>query len=229
MGKTSLMLCLAYQAARAGQRVGIFSIEMSRQQLMQRLVSLHTGISAHALRIGRLDADQLSRVAHALGFLSQLPIEIEDTPGITLAELRSKARRLVADAPVDLLMIDYLGKIRAPGERDRLQEVSAIARALKDLARELDVPILTLAQMNRAVESRADREPQLSDLRDSGEIEQEADAVWFIWRDKNAPAQAKVIVEKHRHGPLGSVPLRFDELTTRFHSVGPRAIHMAAD
>ena len=220
---TSLALSLAYNVAlNAKQTVGIFSLEMSRDQLVQRMLSMHTGIDMQRLRTGNLRGDELNLALEGMGVLSEIPIYIEDTPGLSINEVRSKARRLHAEAGIDLLVIDYLQLMSGRRSDNRVQEVSEISRGLKALSRELNVPVIALSQLSRAVEGRQSHVPMLSDLRESGSIEQDADIVMFIYReeiyDKETEKKgiAEIHIAKHRNGPLGIVPLRFEARTTRF-------------
>jgi replicative DNA helicase len=199
VGKTSFSLGLAYNAALAGKVVAVFNLEMPAEQLVQRLLSMETGID------------------------SELQIYIDDTPGIGIMELRSKARRLQAERGLDFVQIDYLQLMQGSRRSDnRVQEVSEISRGLKGLARELNVPVLSMAQLSRSVESRTSHIPMLSDLRESGSIEQDADMVTFIYREElydpetEKKGLAELHIAKHRNGPLGVVNLRFFEKTTRF-------------
>jgi replicative DNA helicase len=226
VGKTSLALSLAYNVAyTANNTVGVFSLEMSRDQLVQRMLSMHTGIDMQRLRTGTLRADELNLALEGMGVLSELPIYIEDTPGLSISEVRSKARRLAAEAGVSLIMIDYLQLMSGKRSDNRVQEVSEISRGLKALARELNVPVIALSQLSRAVEGRQSHVPMLSDLRESGSIEQDADIVMFIYReelyDKETDKKgiAEVHIAKHRNGPLGIIPLRFEARTTRFQNL----------
>jgi replicative DNA helicase len=227
-GKTSCALSIAYHAAtRHDRTVGVFSLEMSRDQLAQRLLAIDTGLDTHRLRGNRLTDRELERALVAMGRLAAAPIHIEDASGLTLAELRSKARRLQAWRGLDLLIVDYLQLVRGRSS-DRVQEVSEVARGLKNLAKDLNVPVIALSQLSRAVEGRATKVPQLSDLRDSGEIEQAADVVMFVYREElYEPSEdnrglAELHVSKHRNGPLGVVPLRFNATTTHFHELTHR-------
>ncbi|MEI8305853.1 MAG: replicative DNA helicase [Chloroflexales bacterium] len=226
VGKTSLALSLAYNVAnKAKQTVGIFSLEMSRDQLVQRMLSMHTGIDMQRLRTGNLRGDELNLALEGMGVLSEIPIYIEDTPGLSINEVRSKARRLHAEAGIDLLLIDYLQLMSGRRSDNRVQEVSEISRGLKALARELNVPVIALSQLSRAVEGRQSHVPMLSDLRESGSIEQDADIVMFIYReelyDKETEKKgiAEIHIAKHRNGPLGIIPLRFEARTTRFRNL----------
>lgn len=222
-GKTSLSLGLAYNAAQHGKTVAIFNLEMPAEQLVQRLLAMETGIDSHRLRLGQINDDEWERISHAFGKLSDAPIFIDDTPSIGIMELRAKARRLQAERGLDFLQVDYLQLMRGTGRGDnRVQEVSEISRGLKGLARELNVPVLAMAQLSRSVESRQSHMPQLSDLRESGSIEQDADLVMFIYREEMYDQEtekkgiAVVQIAKHRNGPLGEVNLRFFNRTTRF-------------
>jgi replicative DNA helicase len=233
MGKTSLALNIAEnvaippavrrgdQAAQGGI-VAVFSIEMSKSQLAARMLATESAVDSSRLRQGRLSESDWRKITHAIGILGDAPIYIDDTPGISIVELRSKARRLHADRQLDLVVVDYLQLINGSGTDNRVQEVSEISRSLKALARELDVPVLALSQLSRAVESRSPKIPQLSDLRESGSIEQDADLVLFIYRedfyDRESEKKgiAELHVAKHRNGPTGQINLLFMDRTTRF-------------
>ena len=224
MGKSALALGLAYGAAvQHGKTVGIFTLEMSAEQLVQRLLSTETGVDSHRLRLGQIDDSEWERISRALGRLSEANIFIDDSANVALMDVRSKARRLQAEHGVDMIIIDYLQLMSSNRRSDnRVQEISEISRGLKGLARELNVPVIALSQLSRAVETRSDHRPMLSDLRESGSIEQDADIVMFIFRDdkydENSEKKgiAELIVAKHRNGPVGSVNLRFFERTARF-------------
>ncbi len=224
VGKTSLSLGIAHNAAARGSRVGVFSLEMSREQLVQRLLAVETGVDSQRLRLGYLNDEEWQNVSDAIGRLAQMPIYIDDSAGLTIHEIRSKSRRLEAEVGVDLLIIDYLQLMTGTSRRDgnRVQEVSEISRGLKVLARELNIPVVACAQLSRAVESRTNHVPMLSDLRESGSIEQDADIVMFIHREEmyNPETEKKGIAEvhiaKHRNGPLTTIPLRFFNRTTKF-------------
>lgn len=223
LGKTSLALNIAANAALKYRAVvAIFSLEMSRSQLAQRLLSSECGIDSTRLRTGRLSETDRRKLSHALAVLSEAPIYVDDTPAINIMELRSKARRLHADVGLDLVIVDYLQLITGSGTENRVQEISEISRSLKALARELHVPVLALSQLSRAVESRSPHIPMLSDLRESGSIEQDADVVLFIYRDEvyNRDSEKKgiadIFVAKHRNGPTGQISLLFVEKTTKF-------------
>jgi len=233
MGKTSWLTSVAAHAAVELQAtVAMFSLEMSGEQLVQRLLAAETGISASDLRLGQIRPDQLELVMRAIGKLDSAPIFIDDTPGITPFELRAKVRRLAAERGVDLVMVDYL-QLMYGGRRseNRVQEISLISRALKGLAREINVPVIAASQLSRAVEQRGgEKRPQLSDLRESGSIEQDADMVVFLYRevlyhkDTERPNIAEAIVGKNRHGPTDTVELYFVPHEMRFRNLaGPAA------
>src|SRR5438270_1522485 len=202
---------------------------MSKEQLVQRLLSMDAGVDQQRLRTGWIEDDEWDRIIYAMGTLSEANIWIDDTPGISTMEMRSKARRLQAEHNVDLIIVDYLQLMQSSGggkrNENRVMEISEISRNLKGLARELNVPILALAQLSRAVERRQSKVPQLSDLRESGSIEQDADIVMFIYRDDvyNPETERKniadIIVAKHRNGPVGTISLYFQASQTRFHDL----------
>ena len=228
MGKTALTLCMARNAAvEADIPVLYFSLEMSMQQLAQRLLCAEARVSSHRLRTGRLSKEEWERLATWTGKLSQAPFFIDDTPGISVLELRAKARRAKMEHKIGLIFVDYMQLMTTSARVDnREQEIASISRSLKALAKELDLPVVACAQLSRAVESRTDRRPQLSDLRESGSIEQDADVVAFLYRPEvyNLPdeegnpqeGKAEIIVGKQRNGPTGSVFLRFMSEYLRF-------------
>jgi replicative DNA helicase len=223
MGKTSLALGMAYGAAVGHKKtVGIFSLEMSAEQLVQRILSMETGVDTHRLRLGQIDDNEWDRISRAFGRLSEAPIFVDDSATAGIMDVRSKARRLQAEQGLDLVIVDYLQLMSGRRTENRVQEISEISRGLKGLARELNVPVVALSQLSRAVESRADHKPMLSDLRESGSIEQDADIVVFIYRedkyeeDSEKKGIAEIIVAKHRNGPVGSLNLRFFDRTARF-------------
>lgn len=233
MGKTSLALNLAYNAAHAEKRpVGVFSLEMSSEQLVMRLISSQGRLDNHAVRTGKLRHSDWPRLTHTLGELTNTPIYIDDTSGISLLELRSKARRMVQYHKVEMILIDYLQLVTVGGRiENRQQEISMISRSLKGLAKDLHVPVVALSQLSRAVESRAsgDHRPMLSDLRESGAIEQDADMVMFVYRqavyepdNPDVANLAEVIIGKQRNGPIGTVKLQFDNKYTLFSSLARR-------
>ena len=231
VGKTSLAVSIACNAAlKNNSVVAMFTLEMSGEQLVQRMISSHTGIEAQRLRLGRIEDLEWGQFTHMAGVLSETAIFIDDTPSPSPMEIRTKARRLAAEYDLDLIVIDYLQLMQGGDRRseNRVQEISYISRALKGLARELGVPVLALSQLSRAVESRDDKKPRLSDLRDSGAIEQDADVVMFIYRDEMYDEDtervnlADIIIAKHRNGPTGEITLQFDAAHTRFGDLTTR-------
>jgi len=223
MGKTAFALGMAYGAAvQHGRKVGVFSLEMSAEQLVQRLLATETGVDSHRLRLGNIDDSEWDRISRAFGRLAEAEIYIDDSANASVMDVRSKARRLQAEHGLDLIIVDYLQLMSGRRTENRVQEISEISRGLKGLARELNIPVVALSQLSRAVETRADHRPMLSDLRESGSIEQDADIVMFIFRDdkydENSEKKgiAELIIAKHRNGPVGSVNLRFFERTARF-------------
>ncbi len=233
MGKTALALNLAHNVAvKASQPVLIFSLEMSKEQLVDRMLSMESGVDAWALRTGNLTDDDFEKIGQAMGTLSEAQIYIDDTPGITVSDLRTKARREAHIRPLGLIIVDYLqlmsGGRRFGSEGNRVQEISEISRGLKGIARELNVPLIALSQLSRSVESRSPQIPQLADLRESGSIEQDADVVAFIYREEyyNPESDRKnitdIFIKKHRNGPTGAVELYFDREKQRFRSLDTR-------
>ncbi len=224
MGKSSWALNIVQNAAlRHNATCAIFSLEMSKQQLAHRLLCAESGVDATKLRLGMINESETRKLHHALALLSEAPIYIDDTPSINLSEVRSKARRLAAEKGIDIVVVDYLQLITTSRFGDnRVQEISEISRSLKALARELNAPVVALSQLSRAVESRTPHVPMLSDLRESGSIEQDADVVLFIYREDmyNRETEKKgiadILVAKHRNGPTGQFSLLFLERTTRF-------------
>src|SRR5512139_1781284 len=262
MGKSSLATNIAFNSAQrlvrdmedgipseksAGAAVALFNLEMSADQLATRILAEQSGISSENLRMGKISQQEFRSLARAAGELSTLPLYIDDTPGLTIAALRARARRLKRQKGVGFVVVDYLQLLQGTGRGsagdNRVQEISEISRGLKQLAKELDVPVLALSQLSRAVEQREDKKPQLSDLRESGSIEQDADMVWFVFRPDyyvaaKQPAEdhpefaawqeemarvygtAELIVAKQRHGATGKVRLRFDAKITKFSDPG---------
>ncbi|OGG71286.1 replicative DNA helicase [Candidatus Kaiserbacteria bacterium RIFCSPHIGHO2_12_FULL_53_13] len=226
MGKTALALDIARQTAtKHGTSVGIFSLEMSSQQLVDRMLAAQAGVNSWRLRTGKISKDnEYERLQAGIAALSEAPIYIDDRPSSTVLSMRSVARRLKMEKDLGLVIVDYLQLItplHSRGGDSLVQQVTEISRSLKAMARELDVPVLALSQLSRAVESRRGK-PRLSDLRDSGSIEQDADVVMFIHRDdkmnegSDRPGIAEIMIEKHRNGPIGKIDLRFDEEKTTF-------------
>ena len=239
MGKTSLALNIARNAAIEHRAcVALFSVEMARDSLVLRLLSSESGVNSRRVRFGQHTEEEERKVMEATGVLSEAPIYIDDTPMLRMAEMRSKALRLNYERPIDMVIIDYLQLMQGEGIRgeNRVQEISYISRSLKALARELEAPVLAVSQLSRAVEWRASHEPQLSDLRESGSIEQDSDVVLFIYRDeyyykseeewiaahpdREYPREeADVIIAKHRNGPTGRIKLRFRHNLAKFESI----------
>ncbi len=225
MGKTAFCLNIARNAAvDYNVGVGIFSLEMASYQLAMRLLCSEARVDAHKVRTGALEESKWQRLSRAAGRLYSAPIFIDDTPGISILELRAKARRLVAEHKIGMIIIDYLQLIRGPRAESRQQEISMISQSLKALAKELDIPVVALSQLSRAVEARTDRRPMLSDLRESGAIEQDADVVMFVYRE-DAYGQtenegvAEIIIGKQRNGPTGTVYLSFQKKYVRFDNL----------
>lgn len=228
MGKTTLVTNLAYNVATvAKQSVLFFSLEMSKEQLVDRMLADASGVDAWNIRTGNLSDDDFSKLSEAMGEMAEAPIYIDDTPGLSVLEMRTKARRAAHDNPLGLIVVDYLQLMQATGRSDgnRVQEVSEISRGLKLIAREMNVPVIALSQLSRSVESRSPQIPQLADLRESGSIEQDADIVMFIYREAYYNPETDrenitdLIIAKHRNGPTGRVELYFNPERLRFTSV----------
>lgn len=235
VGKSTLMFNMARNAAAAGNSVGLFSLEMSAQQIAIRLLASEANLDSYMLRLGLLSDEQEERKLNALGMLSDMPIYIDDTPMQTLASMRSNTQRLKTEYGLDLLVVDYIQLMSLSNRVDnRVQELSEISRSLKGMARDLEVPLLAASQLSRAIEQRPNHRPLLSDLRESGSIEQDADIVAFIYREdayttreeweaKNPTDPypeniAEIIFAKHRNGPVGTVPLFFRSDLVRFEN-----------
>jgi replicative DNA helicase len=229
VGKTSMALNIAQHATvRENKKVAVFSLEMSKEQLSLRLLSAETGINPRPLQTGFMEETDWSKIATVMNDMATAPMWIDDSPALSVMELRTKARRLEAEQHgLDLIIVDYLQLMQASvqsREPNRVQEVSEISRGLKQLARELKVPVIALSQLSRGVEQRGSAEPRLSDLRESGSIEQDADVVIFLYRDgeQNPESEVELVkakIAKHRNGPIGEVPLQFRKSTTRFFTV----------
>ncbi len=230
MGKTALALNFAQNVAvGSGYAVLMFSLEMSKEQLVDRLLASEAGVNSWNLRTGNLSDSDFEKIGHAMGILSEAKLYIDDTPGITVSELRTKARREAHKRELGLIIVDYLqlmsGGSKFGGSDNRVQEVSEISRGLKGVARELNVPVIALSQLSRSVESRSPQIPQLSDLRESGSIEQDADVVAFIYREdyynheSERPNIMDVLIQKHRNGPTGKVELYFDRERQKIKSL----------
>jgi len=231
MGKTAFCLNVATHAAVEGQGVAVFSLEMSRDQLVQRMLTAEARVDSQRVRQGGLRDADFTNLARAAGVLQSCPVWIDDTPSLSLLEMRSKARRLKAENDIKMVVVDYLQLMRSPEyAENRVQEISDISRSLKALARELEVPVVALSQLSRASEQRGgERRPILSDLRDSGAIEQDADLVLFIHRpeyydreDESKKGMADIMLAKNRNGPTGDVQLRFSREYTRFDNFSTR-------
>jgi replicative DNA helicase len=235
MGKTSLVLNIMQHAAiEHGTPVAFFSLEMSKEAIVQRLLCAEGQVNSQNLRRGKLTEQEYMQLATAAGHLNTAPIWVDDTPAITPLELRAKARRLKAEVDLGLIVVDYLQLMRAPRAESRVQEISAISGALKAVAKELHVPVVALSQLSRAPEQRTEHRPQLSDLRESGAIEQDADLVLFLFRPEvyrrddasveteSLEGKAELIIGKQRNGPTGTVDLFFRKEYTRFESVSRR-------
>jgi replicative DNA helicase len=231
MGKTAFALNLAHNiAVQSKEAVLVFSLEMSKEQLVDRMLSMESGVDAWALRTGNLTDTDFEKIGEAMGTLSEAQIYIDDTPGITVSDLRTKARREAHVRPLGLIIVDYL-QLMSGGSKfgnefgNRVQEISEISRGLKGIARELNVPLVALSQLSRSVESRSPQIPQLADLRESGSIEQDADVVAFIYREDyyNPETERRnitdILIKKHRNGPTGGVELYFDKEKQRFRSL----------
>lgn len=238
-GKTAMILNIAqHVTVKEKIPVGIFSLEMSKEELVDRLLVSQADIDAWRLKTGKLTDDDFTKLSDAMGELAEAPLFIDDTPGMNIIEMRTKARRLQVEHGVKLIIVDYL-QLCDPGRKfdNRVQEVSIISQSLKNLARELRIPVLACSQLSRAVESRGTRIPELSDLRESGSIEQDADVVMFLYREEGDQAmwgdqiQTKLRIAKHRNGPLGEIDLIFRGDRIRFYSVerkhtdAPPAVH----
>jgi replicative DNA helicase len=237
MGKTSLGLSLARNAAvEQGACVALFSLEMAREPLVLRLLASEAEVDSRQVRLGHHTEEQEQRIMDAIGRLSEAPIYIDDTPQLRVVEMRSKTRRLYYERGVDLIIVDYLQLMQGDRRSDnRVQEVSEISRSLKGLAREINAPVLAVSQLSRAPEGRASHEPQLSDLRESGSIEQDADVVIFVYRDEyyypskedwerehpgeSYPPPADIIIAKHRNGPTGTIKLLFKPRMAKFENI----------
>lgn len=238
MGKTSLALdIMRHVGVIMKKPVGIFSLEMSKDQLVDRLLSAQSDVNLWKIRTGHLNDADFEQIGEAMGLLSEAPVFIDDAAGSNIMEVRTKARRLQAETDLALIIVDYLQLMEGRNQENRVQEVSEISRSLKILARELNVPVLAISQLSRNVENRPDKVPVLADLRESGSIEQDADVVMFIYRedmykgkDSRRPNIAEIHIRKHRNGPTGQVDLYFDQEKTSFKNldktfdVSPQAV-----
>jgi replicative DNA helicase len=227
MGKTALALSIARNAAvDYGHKVGLFSLEMSNRQLVERLITAEAKVDSHSVRTGRLPKKDWKNLSKAAGPISEAQIYIDDTAGLNIMELRARARQLKAEKDIELLVVDYIQLLYSGGRvESRQQEISFISRSLKALAKDLNIPILALSQLSRAPETRTDHRPIMSDLRESGAIEQDADVILFIYRkyvySKNEEDRGlgEIIVAKHRNGPTGMVEVSFIDKYARFENL----------
>jgi replicative DNA helicase len=233
MGKTSFVMNMALNAAcDAGRTIGVFSLEMSKEQLFMRMLTSEARVDAHRFRGGYLGEQDYARLVKAFARLHDAKVFIDDTPSVGILEMRAKCRRLKMEHGLDMIIVDYLQLMQGRGRfESRQQELSSISRALKILAKELSVPIIALSQLSRATETRSDHRPQLSDLRESGALEQDADIVMFIFREEMYPIEgqvnpetegiAEIIIGKQRNGPTGTARLAFLKQYTRFENLAP--------
>jgi len=233
MGKTALALNMAQNVALAGNTVAIFSLEMSREEVVTRMLCAKGRIDSQRLRTGRLSEADFTKLSNAAGALYKQNIFVDDSPGLTVTEIRAKCRRLRRKPGLDLVVVDYLQLMNGSGQENRQQEIALISRSLKNLARELHVPIIALSQLNRAVEAREDKRPRLGDLRESGAVEQDADVVMFIYRDEyyhpekvESKGVAEVVIAKHRQGGVGRIDMTFLPEFTLFADMGRAEVPM---
>ena len=220
VGKTAFALNIAQHATVKNKKnVGFFALEMSKEEMVDRLLVAEADIDAWRLKTGKLDENDFTKLSNAMGVLAEAPLYIDDTPALSILEMRTKARRLQIEHGLDLIVVDYLQLARSRNLENRVQEVSEISQGLKNLARELKIPVLALSQLSRGVESRNIKRPQLSDLRESGSIEQDADIVMFLWKEDDSNNENIMLdIAKHRNGPLASVPLFFKGDRIKFFS-----------
>ena len=226
MGKTAIALNFAQNVAKKNRHVAIFSLEMSKEQLTDRLIAAAMAVDSWKLQKGKLTEDEFARMGDALETLSHSKIYLDDSPaGEGLTSIKSKARRLKMESGLDLIVIDYLQLMSNGNSLNRVQEVSEISRGLKSLARELDVPVIALSQLSRQLESRPDKRPVMSDLRESGSIEQDADIIVMLYRDdyynefSETPGVTNVLIRKNRNGPIGQVDLKFEKSQQKFYEI----------
>ena len=219
VGKTALVLNIAQHiSVELKKPVGIFSLEMSKEELVDRLLVSQANIDAWKLKTGKLGEDDFTKLSDAMGELAEGPLYIDDTPGLSILEMRTKARRLQIERGLDILIVDYLQLVRGRNLENRVQEVSEISQGLKNLARELKIPVIALSQLSRSVEQRGVKKPQLSDLRESGAIEQDADVVMFLWREDDENLEnCSLDIAKHINGPLRSIKLHFKGDRIKFY------------
>lgn len=224
VGKSSLSLNICqYVAVHEQIPIAFFSLEMSREELVNRLLASQSGVDLWKIMTGNLSEDDFSKIGEAMGILADAPFYIDDTPGLSVMEMRTKARRQQVENGIQMVVVDYIQLAKSRGLENRVQEVAEISQGLKNVAREINGPVLALSQLSRSVEQRGEHRPQLSDLRDSGSIEQDADVVMFLWRpneeDKDRPDHVKLSIAKHRNGETGDIDLIFKGERTRFYSM----------
>ncbi len=224
MGKTAFSLNIAHHVAvTQKKKIGIFSLEMSKEELVDRLLVSQADIDAWRLKTGRLDQQDFLKLSDAMGVLADAQIFIDDTPGMSIFEMRTKARRLMTEHKIDLILVDYLQLATGRTKDNRVQEVAEISQGLKNVARELRIPVLALSQLSRAIESRGEKSPQLSDLRESGSIEQDADVVMFLYRkDDDIRESVSLKIAKHRNGSVGEIELFFRGDRIKFYGMETR-------
>jgi len=233
MGKTAFAMNVIEEVAAQNKACAVFSLEMSKQQLAQRLMCSRSGVDSHHVRKGNLKTDEYHRLAKVVHELRKMPIYVDDSPGLNTLDLRTKARRLKQEHDIQLIMIDYLQLMENPGPESRQQQITEISRGIKAVARELNVPVIALSQLNRASESREGHRPRMSDLRESGSIEQDADVVMLLHREDYyhqgeanyvPTCKAELIIAKQRNGPTGTVELIYDNSTVRFKNMAGEGI-----
>lgn len=224
MGKTAFALNIAQNVAvLAKKKIGVFSLEMSREELVDRLLVSQADIDAWKLKTGRLDQQDFLKLSDAMGVLAEAQLFIDDSPGLSIYEMRTKARRLMTEHHIDILVVDYLQLAHGKTQDNRVQEVAEISQGLKNIARELKIPVIALSQLSRAIEQRGEKSPQLSDLRESGSIEQDADVVMFLYRKDDDIREAVTLkIAKHRNGALGEVELYFRGDRVKFYGMEKR-------
>lgn len=234
MGKSSYLLGMAVNAARLGARVAFFSIEMRQEELIQRMVSMETGINTQKLKLAKLTPQEAARFTECVGRISNLQLFIDEHSSLNPAQLRAKVQRLKHRYGLDLVIIDYLQLMNDPNHpNNRYQEISSISRSLKQLAKDMNIPVVAASQLSRALEKRQNKRPILSDLRESGQLEQDADVIKFIYRDEiynpatEFPNQAEIIIAKHRNGPTGTVSLYFEKQLTKFMDASTHRVDLS--
>lgn len=227
MGKTALALNIAHHASVTDKKkIAIFSLEMSREELVDRLLVAQADIDAWKLKSGQLTQEDIMRLSDAMGVLAEAKIYIDDSPGLSIFEIRTRARRMMSEYEIDVLVVDYLQLAHGKTQDNRVQEVAEISQGLKNIARELKIPVIALSQLNRSIESRGERVPQLSDLRESGSIEQDADVVMFLYRkDEDVRENVNLKIAKHRNGALDDIPLFYQGNRLKFYGMETRRMN----